>query len=414
MRILYAEDSRAVAGHISSVLEAQGHCVTHVTDGQTAVDSYRQNPPDMVLMDVVMPGMDGIEATRQIKGIGSERWVPLIIMTSLSTEKELLTGFAAGADDYLTKPINLDILAARIKAMQRIALIQDSLFSIVDNVFEAIITINGKGHISSFNRAAEEIFGYSPAEIIGQNVNMLMPSPYHEDHDGYLQRYLQEGTPRIIGIGRKVSGRRKNGDIFPMELAVTEVSRPHGNLFIGLVRDISEEEASFARIKFLAHHDVLTKLPNRSSLTERLDTLLKSDRRGALLFIDLDGFKSVNDQLGHEAGDQALKIIARRLKAALKESDFIGRLGGDEFVVILDQLTSPDLALATAHALVEAVSQPMLLLETREKRVLGASIGVVMITDGCHSQTEILTAADDAMYAAKQQGKGLAVLGQLP
>lgn len=411
MRILFAEDSPSIAKHISAVLSEQGHTVSHVLNGRAAVENYRQNPPDLVLMDVVMPEMDGLEATRQIKALGGERWVPLIIMTSLSSNQELLTGFAAGADDYIIKPINLDILDARIKAMQHIALIQDSLFGILDNVFEGIITINGHGKISSFNRAAESIFGYAPAEVIGRNVNMLMPAPYKEAHDGYLHRYLQEGQPRIIGTGRKVSGLRKNGDIFPMKLAVTEVSRPHGNLFIGLVRDISEEEAAFARIEFLAHHDALTKLPNRSALADRLEQQLQGERRGALLFIDLDGFKPVNDQLGHEAGDQALITIAKRLTTHLGPTDFVGRLGGDEFVVILDQANTVDQAMSGAQALVELISQPMPLLNGSEIRTLGASIGVVLIPASGHTQTEILTAADDAMYTAKQQGKGQAILG---
>jgi len=410
MRILYAEDSPAVAAHILAVLAEQGHRVIHVMDGRAAVAAYQAEPPDLVLMDVVMPEMDGIEATRRIKALGGERWVPLIIMTGLSATNELLAGFAAGADDYLTKPINLEVLDARIQAMQRIATMQSSLIGVLDNVYEGIITINAQGVMLAFNKAAERIFGYKAAEVMGANVNMLMPNPYRDEHDGYLARYQAEGTAHIIGKGRQVSGRRKNGDIFPMHLAVTEVDGRRGRTFIGLVRDISEEVAARERIEYLASHDSLTCLPNRVRLNEVLDTMLGSGQTGHLLFIDLDGFKPINDQLGHEAGDQALIEVARRLQATLQAGDFVGRLGGDEFVVILPQTTYDTTALSIARSLIASISVPMSLLATDISRRLGASIGIAPISAAQGSRTMILTAADHAMYEAKRQGKGQAVL----
>lgn len=412
MRILFAEDSKAIARHIAAVLEEQGHQVIHVMDGRAAIEAYQANPPDLVLMDVVMPEMDGIEATRRIKALGGDRWVPLIFMTGLTSTNELVAGFEAGADDYLTKPINLDVLNARIQAMQRIATMQDSLFGVLDNVYEGIVTINGKGTIQAFNKAAEQIFGYTATEVMGANVNMLMPNPYRDEHDGYLARYQVEGKPRIIGKGRQVSGRRKNGEVFPMHLAVTEVHGQRGRTFIGLVRDISEEAAARERIEYLASHDSLTGLPNRSRLNDTLDAMLHGDRAGHLLFIDLDGFKPINDQLGHEAGDQALIEVARRLKLTLGKNDFVGRLGGDEFVVILTQTSNNDEALSLARALIAAISVPMQLLSADITRTLGASIGIVPVTPGQGTRTMILTAADHAMYRAKRQGKGQAQLAQ--
>lgn len=413
MRILFADDSRASALPIIAYLEKQGHHVSYAPDGGAAVEAYQQVRPDLVLMDVVMPVMDGIAATRRIKAMGGDRWVPVMLMTSLSAKEEIVAGLDAGADDYLIKPINIEVLEARMRSMQRIATIQDSLFGILDNVFEAVITINEAGIILNYNKAAERIFGHTADEAIGRNVKLLMPSPHGEQHDGYLARYLREGTPKVIGIGRKVRGLRKNGDTFPMRLAVTEVIQTRGRQFIGLVSDISYEEAARERIEFLALHDPLTALPNRAQFNDRLEKLLVAPARPhALLFIDLDGFKPINDTMGHEAGDEALRITARRLRHEIAQDDFVARLGGDEFVVIAGNVAAAADARAIAERLRAAIAAPLLIAGTACQ--MGASIGVALLPRHGRTPTEILTAADNAMYAAKRAGKNCVVMAQEP
>lgn len=412
MDILFAEDSPSVALPVIAFLEQAGHRVTHVMDGRAAVSAFLAAPPHLVLLDVVMPDMDGIEATRQIKRLGGNRWVPVMLMTSLAAKEEIVAGLDAGADDYLTKPIVFEVLEARIRSMQRIADIQDSLSGILDNVFEAILTINGRGIVQSYNRAAETIFGYSAGEVIGRKVNMLMPEPYATEHDGYLVRYQREGTPHIIGIGRKVRGRRKNGDNFPMRLSVTEIRRNTGSQFIGLISDISVEEAAREQIEFLALHDTLTKLPNRAQFNVRLNMLCAQPDSGthAVLFLDLDGFKPINDTLGHEAGDEALRIAADRLRHSLANEDIVARLGGDEFVVICRNVSSAEAAVAIGGRLLTAIAQPMTLLGA--PRQMGVSIGIALLPQHGRTATEILTAADHAMYAAKRRGKNQVVLAE--
>lgn len=302
------------------------------------------------------------------------------------------------------------MLASRIRSLQRIATLQDTLFSILDNVFEGIITIDEAGIIQSYNKAAEQIFGYAAAETIGSNVKMLMPSPNADKHDGYMARYLDERTPRVIGIGRKTRGLRKNGETFPMRLAITEVRRGCDSLFIGLVSDISKEEEARQRIEFLALHDPLTGLPNRAYFNDVLNTALKTADHGryAVLFIDLDSFKPLNDSLSHEAGDEALKIVARRLRHELASGDFVARLGGDEFVAIAQDIADAEDAVAIANRLLEAITRPMTLFGTSSG--VGASIGIALIPQHGTAASEILTAADNAMYTAKRAGKGRVAL----
>ena len=412
MRILFAEDSKAITKLVVTFLEREGHSVTHVDNGLSAVHAFAETFPDLVLMDIVMPVMDGIEATRQIKALAGKRWIPVMLMTSLAAHDQVVEGMRVGADDYLIKPIVPEVLQARIQSMERIATMQDSLFGILDNVYEGVLTIDKQGHIQSYNRAAESIFGHTAKEVMGRNVNMLMPEPYAAEHDGYLSRYQSEGTPRVIGIGRKVRGLRKNGDTFPMRLAVTEVRRGIDRIFIGLVSDISNEEAARERIEFLALHDALTGLPNRAQFNARLETLCAQHTTGihAVLFLDLDGFKPINDSLGHQAGDEALKIAAQRLQHSLSTEDFVARLGGDEFVAICHHIASADAALAIGNQLLAAISQPMNLLGTPSS--MGASIGIALLPQHGRTASDILTAADHAMYCAKRRGKRQVVLAE--
>lgn len=407
MKILFAEDSVELAEPIKLVLEADGHRVTHVLDGAAAVEQYLADTPDLVLMDVMMPNMDGIEACRRIKAVPKKQWVPLILLSALVASDDLIAGLEAGADDYLSKPIDLNVLVSRMRSKQRIVDIQNSLFGILDNVHEGIITIDQHGTVQSFNLAAETIFGYEPVEVLGHNVNMLMPEPYKTQHDGYLHNYLSTHDPKVIGIGRKVQGRRKNTEVFPMHLAVTKVDSTQGVRFIGLVRDISQEEEDRQHIEHLALHDPLTGLPNRASFSHQLSAGIHAGNPFALLFIDIDGFKPVNDNFGHDVGDKVLIAIAQRMRGAVASGDFIARLGGDEFVVILQGLESAVDTQKVGMRILEKIGAPMTFNGNHCE--VGASIGAALFPLNGQTGEVILTAADNAMYQAKRTGKNRVV-----
>lgn len=415
MKILFADDCQIAALPVILYLNKCGYTVKHVENGQQAVDSYLQEMPDLILMDVMMPVMNGIEATKTIRALSKDHWVPIVMMTGLNEQEDILNGFDAGADDYVIKPVNLRLLLARLNAMRRVVMMQESLFNILDNVFEGIITIDQKGLIKSFNRAAERIFGYHHREIIGENIKCLMPKPHSEQHDSYLERYQKERVTHIIGVGRKVQGLRKNGEVFAMRLSVTEIRRNHETFFIGLVSDISEEEIGRQRVEFLAMHDSLTGLPNRVYLNETLELVLRSvakhQKTHAILFIDLDGFKPINDELGHDCGDAALKIIAQRLRNHLPADDFVARIGGDEFVILCYDVDTAENAVKIAERLLEAIKEEMVL--NGYTRQMSASIGIALMPQHGRTVIELLTLADKAMYQAKRQTKGSVVLADL-
>lgn len=415
MKILFADDCQITALPVILYLQKCGYTVTHVENGQQAVDSYLQEMPDLILMDVMIPVMDGIEATKTIRTLSEDHWIPIMMMTELHEQEDILKGFDAGADDYVIKPVNLRLLLARLNAMRRVVMMQESLFNILDNVFEGIITIDQKGLIKSFNRAAERIFGYHRHEIMGKNIKCLMPKPHSEQHDSYLERYQKERVKHIIGVSHKVQGLRKNGEVFAMRLSVTEIRRNHETFFIGLVSDISEEEIDRQQVEFLAMHDSLTGLPNRVYLNETLELVLhsvaKHQKTHAILFIDLDGFKPINDELGHDCGDAALKIIAQRLRNHLPADDFVARIGGDEFVILCYDVDTAENAVKIAERLLEAIKKEMVL--NGYTRQMSASIGIALMPQHGRTVTELLTLADKAMYQAKRQTKGSVVLADL-
>ncbi|MDO8988927.1 MAG: diguanylate cyclase [Sideroxyarcus sp.] len=285
---------------------------------------------------------------------------------------------------------------------------QHQLQSIIRNVMDGIITINEAGEIEGFNPAAEEIFGYSQQEALGANLKMLMPEPHQSAHDSYIQRYLQSGQPRILGVrGREVIAVRKNGEQFPMELSASEMMLGGHRYFIGIVRDITERKRAEQKIAHLAHYDYLTDLPNRALLLDVLNHSIALARRNkhkaAILFLDLDGFKKINDTLGHDAGDLLLKGVSNRLKGTIRDSDTVARVGGDEFILVLDNIESDENAILVARKIIAALAQPFDLMGQQSH--VGGSIGISMFPDNAADPAQLVKQADAAMYLAKQSGK---------
>lgn len=416
LSILVAEDSRTLAQLLVSYLEQKGHRVTLVGNGRLAVEKFIETPPDLVLMDAMMPEMDGFEATRHIKAMQLERWIPVLMLTALDDHSHMVHGLHAGADGYLTKPFKKEVLDAHIRSMQRIAQMQNRLTdtighlnSFFDNTLDGIVIIDGFGIIHAFNRSAEKMFGYLEADVVGKNINCLMPSSYAEHHDNYLLRYRDGQGGKMIGARTELVAKRADNSTFPVSIGLSELVMATGETrIIGLLTDITEREEARKRIEFLALHDKLTGLPNRELLNEEIKHSLaqakRNDEKVGLLFIDLDGFKPINDTYGHAAGDIVLQEVAKRIKSCLRGADVPARVGGDEFVILLPNMLGAEGAKIVAGKILHAFNQAIKLEHDVTCRV-GASIGIALYPDHAHDMDSLLRAADDAMYVAKRSGK---------
>jgi diguanylate cyclase (GGDEF)-like protein/PAS domain S-box-containing protein len=285
---------------------------------------------------------------------------------------------------------------------------QNQLQAIIHNAMDGIITINEAGEILGFNPAAEQIFGYAQQDVLNKNLKMLMPEPTRSEHDAYLNRYKETGEANIIGVcGREVVATRKNGEQFPMELSVSEMVLGGLRYFVGIVRDITERKLAEEKIAHLAHYDYLTDLPNRALFVDSLVHCIAMARRNsfktAVLFLDLDGFKKVNDTLGHDAGDLLLRSVSKRLKATIRASDTVARVGGDEFIFVLNEIGSDENAALMANKIIIALSEPFEL--KGQQCHVGGSIGISIYPDASTDTETLIKQADNAMYLAKQSGK---------
>jgi diguanylate cyclase (GGDEF)-like protein/PAS domain S-box-containing protein len=285
--------------------------------------------------------------------------------------------------------------------------------SIIQMALDCVVTIDHEGKILEFNPAAERVFGHQRVDVLGKELaQVIIPLSLREAHRQGLKRYLATGETQVIGKRIELTALRSDGSEFPVELAITRMGTDEPPTFTGFIRDITQRKAAEADIEHLAFYDPLTQLPNRRLLLERLQQALatrtRSRRQGAILFIDLDEFKSLNDNQGHDVGDMLLQQVARRLLACVREVDTVARLGGDEFVVVLEELNgNPRQAAIQAEIIGEkflvALAQPYILAGHEHHST--AAIGVTLFSDHRETVDDLLKRADLAVYQAKAAGR---------
>jgi diguanylate cyclase (GGDEF)-like protein/PAS domain S-box-containing protein len=277
------------------------------------------------------------------------------------------------------------------------------LQAILNNAADAIVTIDREGVLVSGNAATAKLFGYPAEHLPGLSFDALVPAARGESAPLLLAR-LAHAPPEE----RDLEGVNARGDRFPVAVSVSRVLLPTEHLFVCILRDLSEQQRSQERIYRLAHYDVLTGLENRFALRKRLDDQLAHARRAdeplAVLFIDLDHFKKINDSFGHHAGDQLLMAASTRMRDLLRDVDALGRLGGDEFVIVLGGPLTPDSVSSVAVRVVQSLSAPYQIDAATVHS--GASVGVALYPDDGTDGAALLRNADTAMYAAKREGRG--------
>jgi len=407
--ILVVEDEPIIALDLSHRLDELGYrVVRRVASGEDAIESAQSLRPDLVLMDINIDGaIDGIDAAHRIRQtVGT----PVVFMTAYAQDETLVRAQACHPYGYLIKPYEARALHATIQValarhdvdatLERSEERLRRVGTVFERIADAIVTTDAHRHIVSVNPAFTALTGWSSAEILDRDVDALLHDPPHPKGFWDTLEHAADGQWRgEVGL-RCRDGRR----LVALQTASRVPEDEDDTVrYILSCSDLTSMHVAQEALSFLAHHDALTGLPNRSLLDERLDQELQRARRlrhgVALLFIDLDGFKAINDSLGHAAGDLLLQEVGRRLRASIRDVDTAARLGGDEFVVVMTDLGRPEVASRLVTTLRRQLALPV---ELGDRTVtVSASIGVAVFPQDGTDRSTLMKAADAAMYAAK-------------
>jgi len=282
------------------------------------------------------------------------------------------------------------------------------LSGILELSVEAVVCVDENQKIILFNHGAEEIFGYLPDEVIGKPIDILMPEKYRAMHHQHMQNFIKYGEDsRHMKRRAEIAGFRKNGEQFPAEASISKVHANGKVIVTSILQDITDRKKAYEKLVHQANHDSLTNLPNRILLNDRLEHAFECARRDknkiAVLFLDLDRFKSVNDSLGYSVGDKLLVAVSERLTSRMREEDTIGRLVGDEFLIFMEGLNKASDAGVLAQRFVDSFVAPFM-IEGHELFV-STSIGISIFPDDGEKQSEQISNADVAMYQAKKDDR---------
>ncbi|WHZ21485.1 MAG: diguanylate cyclase/phosphodiesterase (GGDEF & EAL domains) with PAS/PAC sensor(s) [Nitrospira sp.] len=424
--ILVIDDDPAARLFVRGSLEPAGMVVTAAADGREALAMFEKTPPDLIVLDIVMPEMDGYLTCSRIRSLPRGKRIPILIMTGLDDANSIAQAYEHGATDFINKPVNATILRHHIRYMLR-----------TSNVLQALVRSEARLELAQriarignwdwnprTNRFAMSnelcrLVGIRPQDFAG-TIEAFLNLVHRDDRLGVkdaLEKLISHQTP--CDIDHRIV--LPNGTDFTIHLQAEAVREEQTDelTVIGTAQDITERKQAERAIHRLAYYDSLTGLANRVLFKDRLSNALSYAERHRLhlatLFIDLDRFKVINDTLGHTVGDLLLTHVAERLSESVRQSDSIGRhagnepphalarLGGDEFTILLTTLSHPEDAGRVARRILEALAHPFSI--DGHEVFISASIGISIYPSDGATVEALLKNADTAMYHAKEQGR---------
>jgi len=422
-KILLVDDRPENLFALEQTLKSLNATLFRADSGEAALSQVLRAKFALILMDVQMPGMDGFEAVSLMRDYDDTKHVPVIFVTAISKERQFVEqGYESGAVDYLFKPIAPDILVSKVKVFlelesQRLEL-ETAIRSnkkmaaqnqtVLDCVSEGILAINTQGIIEWANPTAGDLLKYNVNELIGSH----LLNYFH--YEGNEIPSMWDKTPIYNALTTQSKYRnstnlfrRKDGSIFPIEYSTASYRGEQNPGGVFSFQDITERKWTENELIRLAQEDSLTQLPNRSLFHEflrcSLQERLRDSKSLALLLLDMDDFKRVNDTLGHDVGDKLLQSVSSRLQECLRQGDLVARLGGDEFGIILPLIRISDDAGKVAKKILQSFELPHDL--DGHTITIGASIGIATFPEGGEDIQDLIKAADTAMYHAKGCGR---------
>ena len=424
--VLVVDDDAGLRFLISEALEQAGFAVIEAEDGRHGVAAYREHRPDVVLLDVMMPFLDGFAACMELRGLPEAEHLPILMMTGLEDDDSVNRAYDAGATDFITKPINYALLGHRVRYMLRASQTTNQLVRSERRLATAqrIARLgywewDTESGVVTCSDGTQRILGLPEVGSL-ESISSLLAHVAASDQYRVQEWFLRAATEGYTGdishgfVGADGKERYLRQQVEPLLDDSGQVARLYGT-----VQDISEMRMAEQRIHRLAYFDGLTGLPNREFFKEtvRLAARLaeRHGRQGALLFLDLDNFKRINDTLGHNIGDMLLKSVAERLIGSMRTTDLVtsgspmepghnlARLGGDEFTILLPEIRQTSDAAVVATRILEVLSRTVILAD--HDVVVTPSIGITVFPKDGVDVDHLLRNSDIAMYHAKREGK---------
>lgn len=424
-RILLADDDPRLLDSLGSLLKLYNYQVDSALGGPQAIRMLSETSYDVLLLDLRMPEINGHDVLRHIR----EHGIPTltIVISAESSLDDIALALRQGAYDYLKKPyIPEELLATLNNAIRRKRLEDANRVMhnrlnrserlhrlIVNNSPDIIYVLDEHGCFSFLNSKIELLLGYRREELLTRHITVLV----HED-EREKARYFFDQSLRAHDDARSIDlalqprepGQSKRFfelSVWPVKEQVELQGQQSRYRVYGTARDITDRMEAEAFINFQAYHDLLTRLPNRSLFKDRLSVALtQADRNQhqlAVMFIDLDRFKIINDSLGHTMGDRLLQMVGQRLQQCVRKGDTLSRFGGDEFTLLLPEVQGEDAAVQVAEKILESVREPFQIGD--HDIHIGASIGIAIYPEGGRTLDALIKNADIAMYRAKNTGK---------
>ncbi len=437
-RVLLVDDDEVSLMLTAIALRERGFDIVEVTSGEAALAALEETAPDLVVLDALMPGMDGFETCTVLRALAGYAHIPVLMLTGLDDDASITRAYRAGATDFFVKSTQWSLLGGRLRYMLRASRtrieLERSKFKLARAQDLARMGSfdwrlgDGLGQLWLSSEALR-VFGKAPGDKLG--VRDLLRMVGAGQRRG-LMRMLGEVVTHNAVLATDVSMTLVDGRARVVHVeAEAEFEHGHGIGYTGVFQDVTDRRVAEDRIRHLANFDALTGLPNRRQLIWRTERALEHSRRlghnAALLLIDLDRFKNVNDTLGHAAGDELLMEVARRLRGCVRHSEqvlehaleaagarshrtleAVGRLGGDEFVALLPEVSDDADAERVADRILEAMREPIHV--AGQECFVTASVGIAIFPRDGLNLADLMRNSDVAMYSAKTAGRNSAAV----
>ena len=423
---LVADDDEGLRLLVRLALEDSGWVVEEAEDGASACRAVERLHPDIVLLDVEMPELDGFEACARLRSLPGGKNLPVLMITGMDDQASISRAYEVGATDFLSKPFNLTVLTQRVQYMYRSRQASralhhehDFVSMIVGTSAALVVVLDPHGRVIRFNPSCERVSGYSEREAKGRFVwDILSEDPEGNDRERMMfeQLVAERATNDYQGVWTTKEGDTRQ-IAWSNSVFVNNDGSAENVVYTGL--DATDRNQAEERIRFLDSYDPLTGLPNRRLTTERLqEAIATADVDGlrlAVIVLDLDRFKHINATLGHGGGDLMLSEVAKRLAKSLRLSDMLsrrvsdirmelGRIGGDEFTVLLPGVPDANAVVAVIERLQDSLARPIRV--EGQEYTIRASVGATLYPDDGVDAESLLSNAESAMNAAREECRG--------